>query len=1114
MPIERWDWRESYGDPAQDKTNSKWGGFVPDVDKFDPLFFKLSPHAAEMMDPQHRLFLESVWKAIENAGYRASSFSGKAVGVFAGVQFNDYQQLLANQGEANAQASTGNSHAMLANRVSFLLNLRGPSESIDTACSSSLVAVHQAVNSIRRGESELAIAGGVSLMLSPETMISASQLGVLSPDGKCKTFDKSANGYVKGEGVAAILLKPLRAALADNDNIQAVIKGTAVNHGGKATSLTAPNSDAQAALLTTAYLEAGITADTVTYLELHGTGTELGDPVEVEGLKMAFKELASLQSIAIRQNHYCGLGSVKTNIGHLEPAAGIAGLLKVILAMQHQQLPGTLHLQTLNPYIKLKDTPFYVVEKTQAWNQLTDEKGHSIPRRAGVSSFGFGGANAHVVLEEYESPERSDIPSKIPQLVVLSAKNEERLSAYALEIRDFLTSEPATDLEQIQPDLLKVASDILKVSNLDIDLDEAFSEYGFDTVSLMELSRQLNDKYQAEITPAFLSEQVSLRTVAQYLSNKSQAHLKESTTTFERQANFSLADMAYTLQVGRENMEERLAMVVNNLEEVHNKLTQYAQGQTEINDFYRGNVKTSQTQSDLLVRGKAGEAFLKVVIEEKELSQLAQLWVSGVDIDWQLLYPNQKPQRISLPTYPFATERYWIPANDINVSGSGEKGHVAKLHPLLESNTSTFRSQNFTTKLTGKEFYLTDHVVGSQKTLPGVAYLEMARAAGELAGTQSVKRLTNIVWARPITVSDTPIPVNICLYPDQQQVEFEVSTINDNGERQVHAQGKLMYENQAIRDSDWIDIEAIQNRCIETWNGAKCYQFFQSTGFDYGIGFQTIQTLYRNNTETLSRLQLPTGLTGGFNDFVLHPSIMDGALQTVIGLMGDATLDTLYLPFALGEVELLGPLTEISYAYVRQANSSAAADSAVKKFNLSILDDSGQVLVRIENFSLRALKPQTEALVTMYYQSVWEPKVLENQTEPFTPTGTMLLFDTDDNRYSSFKERLKTEVILVTPGDEYQKWGPQTYSINPNHPADYNQLLEALTEQPRYIIHLWSQAPFVSSHAALNVHLEMSLYSCFHLCQALLTQKRLEPIQLLYIYLETPKALQPQYAAV
>ncbi|EDN72557.1 Putative polyketide synthase [Beggiatoa sp. SS] len=392
-------------------------------------------------------------------------------------------------------------------------------------------------------------------------------------------------------------------------------------------------------------------------------------------------------------------------------------------------------------------------------------------------------------------------------------------------------------------------------------------------MNLTELSHRLNDKYQVSITLSILSELDSLAAVAQYLYDHSQAG--ESIVLRNSEANFSLAELAYTLQTGRQAMEERLAMVVDSLDEVRDKLTQYLQGQTEIDDFYRGNVKSLLAQSELLIEGEEGRDFVKSIIKNRKLTKLAQLWVSGVDIDWQLLYPNQKPQRISLPTYPFARERYWMPANDINrLSNSG--GHVAKLHPLLESNTSTFHSQNFTTKLTGEEFYLTDHVVGSQKTLPGVAYLEMARAAGELAGTQPVKRLTNIVWARPIIVSDTPIPVNISLYPDQQQVEFEVSSINDNGERQVHAQGKLMYGNQVIKDSETIDIKTIQNRCIETWDRAKCYQFFQSTGFDYGPGFQTIQTLYRNDTETLSRLQLPTGLKGDFNDFVLHPSIMDG----------------------------------------------------------------------------------------------------------------------------------------------------------------------------------------------------------------------------------------------
>ncbi|MCP4702963.1 MAG: hypothetical protein GY862_39790, partial [Gammaproteobacteria bacterium] len=261
----------------------------------------------------------------------------------------------------------------------------------------------------------------------------------------------------------------------------------------------------------------------------------------------------------------------------------------------------------------------------------------------------------------------------------------------------------------------------------------------------------------------------------------------------------------------------------------------------------------------------------------------------------------------------------------------------------------------------------------------------------------------------------------------------------------------------------------------------------------------------------LSRLQLPKAVKEGFNDFVLHPSLMDGALQTVTGLMEPENA-ALYLPFALGSAELLGTLSEQSYAYVCRAGN---ADSAVKKFNISILDETGAVSVRLSDFSVRALKPQTGTAVTMYYQSVWKGAKLENQA---LALDAVLLFDLDDSRHSSFKERLSSEVILVTPGDCYQESAPQKYSVNPGRPADYQKLLAALTRQnaglPGHIIHLWSQAPFVNDEAALNAQLDMSLFSVFHLSQAIFAQKPSSRIQLLYIYLETEEARQPQYAAL
>ncbi|MBD3316956.1 MAG: polyketide synthase, partial [Chitinivibrionales bacterium] len=442
IPKDRWNWR-SYAaqfNTSEGSNPPKHGGFISDVDEFDARFFNIPPLEAEVMDPQHRLFLQTSWKAIEDAGYPVSGLAGKAMGVFAGVQFHDYQQLLEKSAVIRAQMTTGNASALLANRISYILNLHGPSEVIDTACSSSLVAVHRAVQSIQQGECELALAGGISLMLSPVPTVSAAKLGVLSPEGRCKTFDQSADGYVRGEGVGVILLKPYDKAIEDGDHVYSVIKGSGVNHGGKANSLTAPNPEAQASLLSGVYKKAQIPPSTVTYIETHGTGTKLGDPIEIEGLKEAFRNLSSHFGIQSNHNAYCGLGSVKTNIGHLEPAAGIAGLIKAILAMRHGRIPGCLHQSKQNEYINLEKTPFYIVTNTRSWSRLKSDDGKVIPRRAGISSFGFGGANAHVVIEEptHLGAQPQANGSEKSSMVVLSAKNEGRLKEYARSLCEFL----------------------------------------------------------------------------------------------------------------------------------------------------------------------------------------------------------------------------------------------------------------------------------------------------------------------------------------------------------------------------------------------------------------------------------------------------------------------------------------------------------------------------------------------------------------------------------------------------------------------------------------------------------------------------------------------------
>jgi len=698
IPADRWNWQEYYDPNGRNsqinQIYSKWGGFIADVDKFDPLFFNISPPYAQVTDPQERLFLETVWALFEDAGYTRQTLAklNHQVGTFVGVMNNNYEWLGAEATAKGHLTAARSAYWSIANRVSYYFDFTGPSLAIDTACSSSLTAIHLACDSLKKGECQIAIAGGVNLILHPMHYYRLCYQKMLASDDRCKSFGEGADGFVDGEGIGAILLKPLQQAIKDKDTIYGVIKGSSINAGGKTSGYTVPNPNAQTDLIVTALNKAQIDPRTISYVEAHGTGTSLGDPIEIAGLMKAYKTKT-------KETQYCSIGSVKSNIGHLESAAGIAALTKVLLQMKYQQLVPSLHSERLNPNINFKESPFYVQQTLTEWKQpviKTNGEQKRYPRLAAISSFGAGGANAHLIVEEYEPPVgEAEIAPQGDQLIVLSAKNEDRLHAYINNILAFLkptstlmnVEEEADLREKIQQDLLKIVSEILKVSDNDIDLDEAFSEYGFDTVSLTELSLRLNNKYLVSITPALFSEYPSLAAMAQYLCDNSQSQAGESTALKNQKSNFSLAELAYTLQVGREAMAERLAMVVDNLDELREKLTQYAQGQTEIDNFYRSNVKTNKTQSDLLIEGEAGEAFMKVVIDKKDFPKLAQLWVSGIEIDWQLLYPNQKPQRISLPTYPFARERYWVPALESKVVG--EQSKIAKLHPLLESNTST-----------------------------------------------------------------------------------------------------------------------------------------------------------------------------------------------------------------------------------------------------------------------------------------------------------------------------------------------------------------------------------------------------------------------------------------
>ncbi|MEW6491282.1 MAG: beta-ketoacyl synthase N-terminal-like domain-containing protein [Cyanobacteriota bacterium] len=536
VPADRWDVDALY-DPnpgSSGKMNTRWGGFLEQVDQFDAQFFGIAPREAVYMDPQQRLLLEVAWEALENAGQVVEQLARTSTGVFIGIGNYDYCRLLANRDLAriNAYMGTGNALSIAANRLSYLFDFRGPSMAIDTACSSSLVATHLACQSLRSGESNLCLVGGVNLILSPEPTITYSHARMLAPDGRCKTFDASANGYVRGEGCGIVVLKRLSDALRDNDTILALIKGSAINQDGQSNGLTAPNGPSQEVVIHQALINAGATPDQISYVELHGTGTSLGDPIEA-------KALGAVLATGRRPSSRCAVGSVKTNIGHLESASGIAGLIKVALSLHHRQIPPNLHFHQINPYIPLDKLPLQVQPSLGTWSEVDK------PALAGVSSFGFGGTNAHVILEEpgswgagelgsggAEEPgswgagergSRGEICASV-YLLPLSARSREALRSLTRSYQDFLA--PA-------------ASDTKLRSNLAVETDTGTLRTG--------------DAPEMNV-------------------------LRMNATGYE--STLSLQDICYTASVRRTHHNHRLSLVFQNREELIERLEAFLQGES------------------------------------------------------------------------------------------------------------------------------------------------------------------------------------------------------------------------------------------------------------------------------------------------------------------------------------------------------------------------------------------------------------------------------------------------------------------------------------------------------------------------------------------------------
>ncbi|PEM81596.1 hypothetical protein CN627_28225, partial [Bacillus wiedmannii] len=1028
IPKQRWDY-SAYHDPGGTKPgtiSSKWGGFIDHVDKFDPLFFNISPREAAKMDPQERLFLEIVWETLEDAGYTKKSLDKERVGTFVGVMWGQYQ-LFGNEEyqKGNVSSIALSSYASIANRVSYFLNFRGPSIALDTMCSSSLTAIHLACDSILKGESDLAIAGGVNVSIHPSKYIYLSQQKFVSSDGKCRSFGEGGDGYVPGEGVGAILLKPLSKAIKDSDHIYAVIKGSSINHGGKSSGYHVPDPNAQANLLSETFEKTGIDPRSITYFEAHGTGTSLGDPIEITGAMKAFKKYTS-------DKQYCSIGSVKSNIGHLESAAGIAGVTKVLLQMKYKKLVPSLHAKNVNPNIEFNNSPFYVQQKLEEWKETDIVAGNQrfkCPRRACVSSFGAGGANAHIILEEYEAnKEKTENSSEQPLLFVLSAKSEEQL-------------------------------------------------------------------YQ------------STRLLIEYFYNQ----MKDYQVNVDE--NLWIRNIAYTLQVGRESMEKRLAVIASNIEELREKLEDFLNNNSNVKGIFFGNI--DEAINPLVLEN------LNILIQNKDLNELAKRWTKGAKISWDLLYKGQQPSRLSLPTYPFAHETCWIltqPAKDI-------LAHEGKLHPLIDVNESKISKQFFRKTFSNKELFLKDHEVLDQIILPGVCYLEMAKVAGKMSIEGTVRGIKDVIWVRPIIMDEPFKTIYISLNLDGNDIFYEVYR-EENERKVVYSKGTYLYErNQQPFITKEFNIDEIIKRFDRKIEEEELSKIFRKVGFRYGPYFQVMKELYCGDDEALAKIILPPHLQASFKEFELHPSLMDGILRTItgIGIEDIERNPSLRVPFTLGQLEFIKPLTEICYSYATVVSKEGTQNA---KYNITILSEQGEELLRIKNFSTRHYQPElstNEGEDLLYYYPTWKEEPLEDiaakeifSLEDNSHEQTVLVFCDSLKTFEGFSGEInrwvlrKGHVFLVTPSETYKKISHNHYQLNLSNSQDYGKLFYDLSLQGIDITYIIYSMGYQTQAFNLDLDsgdfrkeldhlLDYSLYSMLYLFQTLNDLAPKKKIRCLYV---------------
>jgi acyl transferase domain-containing protein/acyl carrier protein len=1122
VPPQRWNADAVFDADARKrgKTNCRVGGFISDVDLFDAAFFDIPPREAAQMDPQQRILLELTYEALEDAGIAPGTLAGSDTAVFVGAMTNDYlrHQFGDSYRRIDVHTGSGAGLCMLANRLSYYFDLRGPSAAIDTACSSSLVAIFQACQALWTGQSSLAVAAGVNVMLDPGLNVFYAQAGLSAPDGRCKTFSAAADGIGRAEGAGVIVLKRLGDALADRDPVYAVIRGGAVNHDGRSNGLTQPNRWAQEELLRRAFQSSSVAPNDIGYIELHGTGTLIGDPIEANALGTVLTEQG-------RRDDACLVGSVKTNFGHLEAAAGIAGVIKLALSLAHGEIPPSLWFDAPNPHIAFDRIPIRVN------TQLTPWPAHEGRRVGGVSSFGLGGTNAHLVLESPPQPEAGDNQSSQPteHWLFLSARSETALRALAAAYVKFLSETPASDLP-------RVCSTALRRKGIH---EFRLSIFGADATELIDgLQSFLSGvTHPAIVQGRYRPSHRDLRLVLAEFQQLEPRRLSSwiSAGAVSREAWSSCRDVfrevlgvelpsleAFALSpdvtAGDPNfrgwhfaaqyclLEQVIAGIPATLTLVGDGLGQLAalcaadalsldaairwlgagssskppEGEPRPSyaipcDFSRGRnpplhtIEWKMTRSwHECLREQSGYADTDVVL----------LNLCGLSA------PGQSLESVMATSFALGDERGGINriiarlvlCHPLAGSAAVEAREFIRLpaypwqrdsfwlldeaaratHSLLGSRRSG-PTPEWESRLSVKSLpYIPDHRVQDMTVLPGSGYVELGLAIHHEISGQPHGVLEDLVLHKALVIDD-PEPLLRVTY-DEESREYTVYTQRLPGERwNLHARGKLSLV--APEAAAAVDLQAIKRRCTQLTDAETHYEDMLSRGFQYGPYFRGMRSLWLDagGEEVLAWIEGSEQLAAARHENRLHPALFDAALQSLLTPLRAKGDTELYIPVGIRELRLHKVPANGFWCH----GTLKTVAAGIVEGEATLFDKQGVVIAQARGVRAQALtqkdRDELRSIDQWLYEYVWESA----GRQPAKPRpGRWMLFADRDPAAELLQRELEAagagQIIRVCPGAAFQQQSATQYVVARDAKADLQRLLQSVGAAGLAgIVYLW-----------------------------------------------------------